>query len=337
LVSDDKLGKEEKDAMIDVIHSGKITCGPVVKKFEEECSDYVKSEYAVMVNSGSSAILLALSVALNPARQKNCGMSYTARRYVLVSSVFWSTSVAPIVQLNCSRVYVDVDKESENVSYEDFKQKVQMYKPSIFVAVHVLGNFSNEWGKIVTLCEEQNIVLIEDSCEAMGSIYGNGTHAGTFGDFGCYLMFYSYTITSGEGGVVTCKTLEDYDLLLSLRAHGWTREVSNKLDLERLHPDMDSRFLFTNVGFNIRPLSIQAALASVQLKKLDGFVQYREGIYARLCESMRAFSDKFSSLTNSATKEGKCRVAWHGFPMVLCAEYQHQTEQFKEHLSAHKY
>lgn len=125
--------------MIDVIHSGKITCGPVVKKFEEEYSDYVKSEYAVMVNSSSSAILLALSVALNPARQKNCGMSYTARRYVLVLSVCWSTSVAPIVQLNCSPVYVDVDKESANVSYEDFKQKVQMYKPLFLLPSMCLG------------------------------------------------------------------------------------------------------------------------------------------------------------------------------------------------------
>ena len=112
LVSEDKFGKEEKDAMIEVINSGRITYGPIVEKFEKEDSDYVRSKYSVMVNSGSSDILLALSVALNPARQRNHGTPYGARRYVLMSSVCWSTSVAPIVQLNCAPVYVDVDKDS---------------------------------------------------------------------------------------------------------------------------------------------------------------------------------------------------------------------------------
>ena len=110
--------------------------------------------------------------------------------------------------------------------------------------------------------EKYDLILIEDTCESMGSKY-DGKTLGNFGDFGTYSLYYSHHITSGEGGVVTCKTLEDYNLLLCLRAHGWTRHLTNREEVEHKYATegMDSRFCFINAGFNFRPMSIQAAMA----------------------------------------------------------------------------
>ena len=105
------------------------------------------------------------------------------------------------------------------------------------------------------------------------------------------------------------------------------------------NPNIDPRFLFANIGYNMRPLSIQAALASVQLKKLDTFIDYRISIYNKLSEKIKEFSTIFTTLQMSRSIDDdddnvlKCRIAWHGFPIVLHKSYQHQTDDFKKYLT----
>merc|ERR1711998_828341 len=102
--------------------------------------------------------------------------------------------------------------------------------------------------------KKHKLILVEDTCESLGSFWtddqGKQRMLGTLGDFGCYSFYFSHHITTGEGGAVVCHTEEDWDTLKCMRAHGWSREMSNKVQLEHAYPDIDPRFLFIHAGFN---------------------------------------------------------------------------------------
>ena len=139
-------------------------------------------------------------------------------------------------------------------------------KTKAIMAVHVLGN-SSKISDISKLCKNKNIYLIEDTCEALGSKYNN-KFLGTFGDFGTFSFYYSHQITSGEGGMVVCNSKNDYEILHSLRSHGWDRGIGkNKKNLPT--------FNFINSGFNVRPTDIVAAIGLSQFKRLNQFKKIR--------------------------------------------------------------
>jgi len=172
--------------------------------------------------------------------------------------------VWPIVQLGMEPVLVDIDPHTLNVDLEKLKSKITS-KTKAMVVVHILGN-SAPMTSLLKLCADNDLIVIEDTCESLGS-KTNGKFLGTLGDFGTFSFYYSHHITTGEGGMVLCHSQEDYDLLKCLRAHGWSREMSNRKELEELHSDVDPRFLFVNVGYNFRPMEIQAAFGLHQLER----------------------------------------------------------------------
>jgi len=167
-----------------------------------------------MVNSGSSANLLAMSVAYHYSIETNTGLTKGCE--VLVPSVCWSTSVWPIVQFGCKPVFVDVDPKTLNIDLEDMKKKITKETKGI-IAVHVLGN-ATDMKEFMKIVEEHKLVLIEDNCESLGST-SNDKYLGTFGQFGTFSFFFSHHMTTGEGGMVVCHTEDHYFLLLSMRAH----------------------------------------------------------------------------------------------------------------------
>ena len=140
--------------------------------------------------------------------------------------------------------------------------------------VHVLGNSANmeEIRKIAK--KKKKLIIIEDTCESLGSSFKQ-KKLGTFGSFGTYSFYYSHQISSGEGGMIVCDPKEDYEILLSMRAHGWSRDGENHESYKRKYPKLDERFIFTNLGFNLRPLEIQAAIANNQLKQIHNFKKNR--------------------------------------------------------------
>jgi len=176
-------------AMIDSLLTGQLSMGPNVLKMEEAFCKYTGSKYAVMVNSGSSANLLALSAAyfVHLDNEKKC---LRPGSEVLVPAVCWSTSVWPIVQLGLKPVFVDVDPFTLNVCLKDLRKKITK-NSSGFVAVHVMGNACN-MDELLEICEEFNLVLIEDTCESLGSKFKNKL-LGTFGEYGTY-SFFSFLI-----------------------------------------------------------------------------------------------------------------------------------------------
>lgn len=247
--------------MIKVLLTGNFTMGEQVNKFEAMFAEYVGVKHAVMVNSGSSANLLVMSALTNYKRQNKL----MPGDEVIVPALCWSTSIFPIIQCNLVPVFADVDPETLNIDLDDLEKKITD-KTKAIMLVHVLGNCT-DMQKLMEIVERHNLTLIEDTCESLGSKYDN-KFLGTFGAFATYSFYYSHHITTMEGGMVVCDDDEDYELIKCLRAHGWTRSLKDKENIHKKYPDVDSRFTFVNLGYNFRPMEIQAAMGIDQLYKL---------------------------------------------------------------------
>ena len=220
------FSESDKKKAIEIIKSGQITMSNITKKFEKEFAKTVGAKYALMVNSGSSANLLAAFASCNPMRKNR----FSYGQEFLISAVCWPTSLWPFVQAGLKPVFVDVDLDTLNISIKDLKRKINS-KTKVIVLVHVLG-LCSDLDEIRKICKKRKIILIEDSCEAFGSIYKK-KFLGTLSDFGTYSFYYSHQITSGEGGMIVCQDSKDYEILLSLRAHGWTRDFINRKSTEK--------------------------------------------------------------------------------------------------------
>ena len=174
-------------------------------------------KYGVMVNSGSSANLLALSLLTNPMREKKIN----AGDEVIIPVICWSTSLWPIIQHGLKPIFVDINLNNINMDIEKMERSITKKTKAIF-CVHVLGLSANMI-KIKKIARKHKLLIIEDTCESFGSKYMN-KFLGTFGEVGTFSFYYSHQITSGEGGMIICNSKKDYEILLSLRSHGWARE-----------------------------------------------------------------------------------------------------------------
>ena len=210
---------EEVEAMHQVIDSGMFTMGAKVKEFEACFAAYTGSKYCVMVNSGSSANLLmiaALFYTQNPKFKLEKGDE------VIVPAVSWSTTYHPLHQYGLKLKFVDIDLNTLNYDIGELKKAVTN-KTRMIMVVNLLGN-PNDFQKINEIIENKNIFMIEDNCESMGAKY-YGKQAGTLGLMGSFSSFFSHHISTMEGGMIVTDDEELFQILLSLRAHGWTRDL----------------------------------------------------------------------------------------------------------------
>ena len=298
---------------IEVLLSGQLTMSEITREFEYEFAQYIGTKYALMVNSGSSANLLAAFALVNP-RKKN----FLKRdNEFLIPVLCWSTSLWPFVQAGLKPRFVDVDVNNFNMDMDEFKKKLTKRIKAI-MAVHVLGN-STRIEEIAKITKSKNIFLIEDTCESLGAKYKE-KYLGTFGDFGTYSFYYSHQITSGEGGMVVCNSRTDYELIYSMRSHGWARKLKN-------NKNKDTSFSFTNSGFNLRPLDISAAIGLNQFKRLNSIIKVRfknrEKIINRLVNSP-LWNKQFSFL--NITKNVK--PSFFGLPILISKKYLSKKKQF---------
>lgn len=226
-------------------------------------------------------------------------------------------------------VFVDVDPDTLNVNLEDLESKITPQTKGI-MAVHILGNAA-PMKPFLDICTKNKLIVIEDTCESLGS-KANGKFLGTIGDFGSYSFYYSHHITTGEGGMVTCQTKEDYDLLKCLRAHGWSRELSNRKELEERYSDVDPRFLFVNVGYNFRPMEVQAAFGLLQIERLESMNKNRNINRENLIKALKNHSKWDNQFIFSKSPE-KIDAAWFGFPCLLNSKISKHQREFLEYLS----
>ena len=203
---DSSYDNQEIISCMATLLSGQLTMGAKVRQFEQNFARYCGARFAVMVNSGSSANLLALSVLTNPLRR----VHLRAGDKVAVPAVCWSTSLWPVLQTGLVPVLVDVDPHTLNLSIPSLEAALQQHELKAVLMVHVLGN-STDLKSLLDLIAEHELLLMEDTCESLGSTY-NGKMLGSLGSFGTFSFYFSHHMTTIEGGMVLAETEEDYDL-----------------------------------------------------------------------------------------------------------------------------
>jgi CDP-6-deoxy-D-xylo-4-hexulose-3-dehydrase len=310
-----------------VLNSKRITMASYTRNFELAFAKKLGAKYALMVNSGSSANLLATFAAGNPLK-KNC---LKRGDEVLIPALCWSTSIWPLVQFGLKPIFVDIDIETLNINLEDLEKKITK-KTRAIMLINVLG-ISSDLFKIKKIADKKKIIIIEDNCESLGSTLKK-KYLGTFGDYGSFSFYYSHQITSGEGGMVTCNKKEDYDILFALRSHGWLggtrfykRNLKSYNTYASQNPKLDPRYIFINSGFNLRPTDIQAAIAHNQFKRLDTLKKFRN-INKNLIIEKISNSQKWKSQFKFIVTPKDIDPSWMGLPILLSEKYIKKKQKF---------
>jgi len=300
------FGADEVNAMIAQSLSTFVTMGKQVRTFEEQCAEYFHTKFSLMNNSGSSANLLAVAALTNPAWKNHM----KAGDEVIVPALSWATTVWPLIQHQLIPVFVDCDLDTYNFDMKKLEAAITP-KTKAIKLVHVYGN-PCDMDAIMALAKKHNLFVIEDTCESMGALY-KGKSVGSFGDVGTMSLYYSHHITTFEGGLCFTNSFEMVELLRVLRAHGWSREADEKDRYIKEYPDIDPRFIFINLGYNLRPTEVQAVMGMQQLPKLKGFVENRRATQQFYLQNLTKHSNYFRF---QQEQEGGYS-SWFGFGIVL--------------------
>lgn len=300
-LSDDTWGREEIEAALEVLISRKFTMGQKTREFEDKFAGWCGSKHAIMVNSGSSANLLLFAALV-----------YSGRLHpgdeVIVPAVSWSTTYFPIFQQGLTLRFVDIDRETLNIDPELVEGAVTERTKAVF-AVNLLGN-PCDLDPLRTICDKHDLILLEDNCEALGAKY-KGKLTGTFGLAGTFSTFYSHHICTMEGGVVVTDDSDLNDFMLSIRAHGWTRNLSHNSSLyERNEDPFYERFNFIMPGYNLRPLEIEAAIGIKQIDRIESIINQRR-------KNAEYFRSKIKELPLFETQKDIDESSWFGFPIII--------------------
>lgn len=259
------IGPAEIAAALEVLLSTKVTMGPRAKAFEKEFGG--TNRHAVACNSGSSANLLAISALCDP----DISLLHAGDE-VIVSALSWSTTIWPLIQHGLVPVIVDIDPKTFNMDPGELERAIGR-KTRAVMPVHVYGN-PCDMSALKATCQDNDLLLIEDCCEALGAT-DSEKPVGSFGIVGTFSFYLSHHITTLEGGVAVTADTDLAERMRILRAHGWIRDVENKDPYTSAHPTIDPKFLFVGLGYNLRITELQAAIGSLQLPKLAGYVETR--------------------------------------------------------------
>lgn len=293
----------EYAALQAVIQSDRFTMGPKVAEFERKFAQHFGSHYAVMVNSGSSANLIAIAAAvLDPRNDINPGDE------IIVPAVSWATTYYPLHQYGLKLRFVDIDVDTLNIDLNLIEDAITPKTKGIF-AVNLLGN-PIDYAKLALIAEKHHLILWEDNCESMGAQF-QGKFAGTFGQMGTFSTFFSHHISTMEGGVIVTDDSQLYQMMISLRSHGWTRELPAD---NSVHPKtgdhFEDLFRFVLPGYNVRPLEMSGALGIEQLAKVPELIVGRQA-------NARYFVEKFQALETVRLQKETGSSSWFGFSFLL--------------------
>jgi CDP-6-deoxy-D-xylo-4-hexulose-3-dehydrase len=314
------FGEEEIEAAVTQMRTTNVTMGKKVREFEEQCAAYFGSKYCVMSNSGSSANLLAVAALANPATLNHLKPGDE----VIVPALSWATSVWPIIQMGLIPVFVDCDLDTYNFNIHKLVAAITP-KTKAIMLVHVYGNPYNMLA-IKRLAELDNLLVIEDCCEAMGANF-EGKKVGTFGNIGTMSLYYSHHITTFEGGLCFTDNFHLAELMRILRAHGWSREADDKQKYINQYPDIDPRFIFVNVGYNLRPTEVQAAIGQVQLPKLDKIIHQRRSAWSEYRNKLDRYREYFGFQKETGY------ASWFGFGIIVREDAPFKRKELTDFLN----
>ena len=305
-IADPTYGFAEVNEALDSLLSTWVTMGKKVKKFENNFARYIGSKYSVMVNSGSSANLLALSILTNPKFSNRIKVGSE----VLTPAVTWATTLFPIVNVSLVPSIIDVDLENFNLDVDKLRKSITK-KTKAIMLVHLLGNPAN-MKEIIDIAKEYDLFVIEDSCEAHGAEFNN-KKVGSFGDISTFSFYLSHHISTIEGGMLLTKNEEIFELAKAMRAFGWIRDQKNKKQIAKKNPELDTRFLFDSSGFNFRPTEIQGAFGIHQIKKLEKFIKIR----TNNANFWNKKLEKFSNYLLLHSERPNTRHVWFAYPITV--------------------
>jgi len=269
LVSD-TIDKLDIECLIDWLKGNpKLTKGNVTIELEKKWSEKIGVKHTVFVNSGSSSILLSLASLKFSDRLKN--------NKIVVPNLSWATDVSSPVLLGMDTILVDCNLSDLSVDLDRLEDVFKKDNPAVFILVSVLG-LVPDMERIVKLCNEYDVILLEDACESMGSKYKN-KYLGTFGFASFFSLYFGHHLSTIEGGFICTDDDEFYNVLISMRSHGWDRDLNENAKNEwRSNHNFDNfsaLYKFYYPGFNVRSTDLQAFIGLRQIDKLDEFSKKR--------------------------------------------------------------
>ena len=311
------IGATELKYMVDASLDGWLTTGRFNDQFEKELADFIGVKNLITVNSGSSANLVAFATLTSP---KLGDRAIKKGNEVIGVAAGFPTTVNPIVQFGAIPVFVDVDLKTHNVNVDLIEAAITPKTKAIMLA-HTLGNPYN-LNKVKELCNEYNLWLIEDCCDALGAKY-DGKHVGTFGDIATCSFYPAHHITMGEGGAVFTNNSDLIAIAESFR--DWGRDCYCKpgcddtcgkrfdQQLGDLPQGYDHKYTYSHLGYNLKISDMQAACGLAQLKRLPEFIKKRNSNFLYLSSRLSTLSD-FIELTVPTENS---TPSWFGFPITV--------------------
>jgi len=294
---------KELQAIQSVIDKDIYSMGDSVAQFEQDFAKFINRKYCVMVSSGSAANLIATAALFytkNPMLKRG--------DEVIVPAVSWSTTYFPLQQYGLRLKFVDIDIDTLNYDLEALESAITNNTKMIMV-VNLLGN-PNDFDVINSFIKDKDIFIFEDNCESMGAEY-KGNQTGTFGIMSTFSTFFSHHMATMEGGFVATDDEELYHVLLSLRAHGWTRNLPQENHVANKSDDwFEESFRFVLPGYNVRPVEMSGAIGIEQLKKLPYFLKQRR-------ENAKLFVELFKDHPDFIIQKDIDKSSWFGFSLII--------------------
>ena len=316
--------EEEENAVLEVIRNNQTIMGKRVKEFENKVASLFGKKFGVMVNSGSSANLLAFELLNLPENSE-----------IITPILTFATTLAPIIQKRLTPVFVDVEPETYLINVNDIEKMINKHTKALMIP-SLLGNIP-DLKRIRKIADDHNLIFIEDSADTLGATFEN-TPTGKYSDISTTSFYGSHVITAaGEGGMICVNSNEWEKRAKILRGWGRTSAITESEDIEERYSSSldeipyDSKFIFEEIGYNFLPTEISAAFGLIQLKKLQKFTRIRN-------ENFRKLKEFFSKLDYFVLpkQHQSVETAWLAFPLTINHDAPFSRLEIIKHLEKNK-
>lgn len=282
--------KKTKRQLIDFIKKAEqLSFGKECERFEKSFAKYQKRKHCIFLNSGSSANLAIVQALMNLGKIKKGDLAG-------FSALTWSTNAMPLIQLDLKAIPIDVELDTLNVSSAKLKETLKKYPLKLLFITNLLG-FCDDLDEIKKICDEKGIILIEDNCESLGTVY-KGKLLGNYGLASSFSFYVGHHMSTIEGGAI-CTDSERLATMIGLvRAHGWDRNLNEKRQTKirtryKVNSTFYSRYTFYDLGYNFRPQEINGFIGNTQIPYLPQILKKRKSNFLKMAKAIYQHDDKY--------------------------------------------